>query len=73
VLACVPRPPGELWITGIKKSLDALSTQLGSRVFKAHSCITEALVDVQVATVHPYSAALAQLTTPGHDYNGDVT
>jgi hypothetical protein len=35
------------------------SGQLGSRVFKAHSCVTEALVDMQVATVRPYSAALA--------------
>jgi hypothetical protein len=25
------------------------------------------------AKVHPYSAASAQLTTPGHGYNGDVT
>jgi hypothetical protein len=28
---------------------------------------------VQAATVHPYSAASAQLTTLGHDYSGDMT
>jgi hypothetical protein len=62
-----------MWTIGIKKGLAALGTQLGSRVSKAHSCVTEACVDVQAATVRPYSAALAQLTTPGHGYSGDVT
>jgi hypothetical protein len=50
-----------------------LGTQLGSRVFKARSCVTEVHVDVHVAAVRLYSAALAQLTTPGHGYNADMT
>jgi hypothetical protein len=37
------------------------------------SCITEAHADVQAATVHPNSAASAQLTTRGHGYRGDTT
>jgi hypothetical protein len=68
-----PTTLGELCTTGIKKDLVALGTQLGSRVFKAHSCVTEAPADVHVATVRLYSAALAQLTTPGHSYRGDMT
>jgi hypothetical protein len=60
---------GGLWTTGIKKGLAALGTQLGSRISKAHSCVTEAPADVQAATVRPHSAALAQLITPGHGYN----
>jgi hypothetical protein len=47
--------------------------QLGSRVSKARSCVTEASVDVHAATVRLYSAASAQLITPGHDYSGDMT
>jgi hypothetical protein len=47
--------------------------QLGSRVSKVRSCVTEASADVQVATMHIYSAASAQLITPGHGYNGDTT
>jgi hypothetical protein len=47
--------------------------QLGSRVSMAHSCVTEAPVVVQAATVHPYGAASAQLTTPRHGYSGDMT
>jgi hypothetical protein len=43
--------PGGLWTTGIKKGLAALGTQLGSRVSMVRSCVTEALVDVQAATV----------------------
>jgi hypothetical protein len=68
-------PPalGGVWITGIKKGLAALGTQLGSRVSKARSCVTEELVDVQAATLRPYSAASAQLTTHRHGYNGDMT
>jgi hypothetical protein len=31
------------------------------------------LQDVQAATVRLYSAASAQLTTPGHSYSGDMT
>jgi hypothetical protein len=62
-----------LWTTGIKKGLAVLGTQLGSCVSKACSCITEASADVQAATVRPYSAASAHLTTLGHDYNGDMT
>jgi hypothetical protein len=31
------------------------------------------LQDVQAATVRLYSAASAQLTTPGHGYRGDTT
>jgi hypothetical protein len=31
------------------------------------------LKDVHAATVRLYSAALAQLTTPGHGYSDDVT
>jgi hypothetical protein len=63
----------DLWTTGIKKGLAALGTQLGSRVSKARSCVTEAFADVQTATVRPYSAASARLTTPRHGYNGDAT
>jgi hypothetical protein len=62
-----------LWTTGIKKGLAALGTQLGSRVFKARSCVTEAPTDVQAATLWLYSAASAQLTTPRHGYRGDTT
>jgi hypothetical protein len=47
--------------------------QLGSHVFKARSCVTEAPADVQATTVHSYSAASAQLTTLGHGYNADTT
>jgi hypothetical protein len=64
---------GGLWITGIKKCLAALGTQLGSHISNAHSCVTEASVDVHAATVRLYSAASAQLTTPGHGYSGDMT
>jgi hypothetical protein len=62
-----------MWTTEIKKCLAALGTLLGSRVFKTRSCITEASADVRVATVHPYNAVLAQLTTPGPGYSGDMT
>jgi hypothetical protein len=65
--------PSGLWTTGIKKGLAALGTQLGSRVSMACSCVTEALADVQVTIVHLYSAASAQLTTPGHGYRADTT
>jgi hypothetical protein len=65
--------PGGLWTTGIKKALAALGTQLGSRVSMARSCVTEAPVDVQAATVRLYSAVSVQLTTPGHGYSGDMT
>jgi hypothetical protein len=68
-----PTAPGGLWTTGIKKGLAALGTWLGSRVSKARSCITEAPADMQAATVSPYSAVSAQLTTPGHGYSGDMT
>jgi hypothetical protein len=67
-----PTTPSGLWITGIKKGLAALATQLGSRVCKTRSCVTEAPVDVQDGTMCPYSAALAQLTTHGYDYRGDT-
>jgi hypothetical protein len=69
----VSHGPGGLSPTGIKKGLAALGTQLGSRVSKARSCVTGAPADMQAATVHPYSAASAQLTTPGHGYSGDMT
>jgi hypothetical protein len=62
-----------LWITGIKKDLADIDTQIGSCVFKARSYVTKAHADVHVAAVHPYSAALAQLTTHKHDYRGDTT
>jgi hypothetical protein len=65
--------PDGLWTRGIKKGLAALDTQLGSRVSKARSCVTEAPADVQAATVRLYIAASAQLTTPGHGYSGDMT
>jgi hypothetical protein len=68
-----PTAPSGLWTTGIKKSLAALGTQLGPRVSKARSCITEAPADVQATTVRLYSAASAQLTTPGYGYRGDMT
>jgi hypothetical protein len=68
-----PTAPGGLWITGIKKCLAALGTQLGSRVSKSRLCVTEAPVDVHAATVRSYSAASAQLTTSRYDYSGDVT
>jgi hypothetical protein len=69
----VSHGPGGLWITGIKKGLAAIDTQLGSHVSKAHSCVTEAPTDVQAATMRPYSTASAQLTISGHGYSGDVT
>jgi hypothetical protein len=47
--------------------------QLGLRVSKARLCITEVSVGVQAATMRSYSTALAQLTTPGHGYRGDMT
>jgi hypothetical protein len=65
--------PGGLWTTGIKKGLAALDTQLGSRVSKPCSCVTEASTDVHAATVQLYSAALTQLITHGHSYNGKMT
>jgi hypothetical protein len=68
-----PTAPNGLWTTGIKKSLATLGTQIGSRVYKARSCVNEAPEDMHAATVHPYSAASAQLTTPEHGYSGDVT
>jgi hypothetical protein len=71
--AMCPTTPGGMWTTGIKKVLAALGTQLGSHVSKARSCVTEASTDVQAATMHPYSATSAQLTTPGHGYSGDIT
>jgi hypothetical protein len=71
--AICPTTPDGLWTTGIKKDLAVLGTQLGSRVSKARSCVTEAPEDVQAAIVRPYSAASAQLTTPEQDYSGDVT
>jgi hypothetical protein len=58
-----PTALDELWTTGIKKCLAALDTQLGSRVYKARSCITEV----------PAEVSSAQLTTPGHGYRGDTT
>jgi hypothetical protein len=42
VLTRVPRPPGGLWTTGIKKGLAALGIQLGSHIFKTHSGVTKA-------------------------------
>jgi hypothetical protein len=71
--ATCPTAPGGLWTIGIKKGLAALGTQLGSRVSKAHSCITKAPADVQAATLHLYSVASAQLNTPRHGYRGDTT
>jgi hypothetical protein len=67
-----PTAPGGLWTTGIKKALAILGTQLGSRISKARSCVTEALTDVQATTVRPYSVASTQLITPGHGYSGDM-
>jgi hypothetical protein len=69
----VSHGPGGPWTIGIKKGLAVLGMQLGSRVSKTCSCITEALADVQAATVYPYSVASAQLTTPEHGYSGDTT
>jgi hypothetical protein len=78
-----PRAPGSIflrghgprWLStiGIKKYLAALGMQLGSCVFKAHSCVTETPVDVHAAIVHPYSAALVQLASPKHGYSGNMT
>jgi hypothetical protein len=53
--------------------LSSLGTQLGSRFSMARSCVIEALADVQITAVCLYSAASAQLTTPGHGYNADMT
>jgi hypothetical protein len=39
--ATSPTAPNGLWTTGIKKGLAALGMQLGSRVSKACSCVTE--------------------------------
>jgi hypothetical protein len=72
-VATCPTAPDRLWTTGIKKGLVVIGSQLGSRVFKARSCVTKAPADVQAATMRLYSAALAQLTTPGHGYRGDTT
>jgi hypothetical protein len=58
--------PDGLWTTGIKKVLAILVTQLGSRVFKARSCVTETSVDVHSTTVRLYSAVSTQLTTTGY-------
>jgi hypothetical protein len=61
-----PTAPSGLWVIGIKKDL--------ARVFPRHAlCVAEALADMQAATVHSHSVASAQLTTPGHGYNGDTT
>jgi hypothetical protein len=68
-----PMTPGGPWTTGIKKDLAALRTQLGSRVFKARSCATEAPAYVHAATVHLYNAASTQLSTSEHGYRGDMT
>jgi hypothetical protein len=65
--------PSGLWTIGIKKDLTTLGMQLGSRVSKVRSCVTEAPADVQTATVRLYSAASVQLTTPRHGYRGDTT
>jgi hypothetical protein len=65
--------PRELWTKEIKKDLATVGTQLDSRIYKAHSCITKAPANVQAATVRPYSAASAQLTTLVHGYSGDTT
>jgi hypothetical protein len=43
-VATYPTTPDGLWATGLKKDLAALCTQLGSRVFKSRSCVTEAPV-----------------------------
>jgi hypothetical protein len=40
--AMYPMAPSGLWTTGIKKSLATLGTQLGSHMYKARSCVTEA-------------------------------
>jgi hypothetical protein len=61
--ATCPTSPGGLWTPEIKKGLAALGTQLGSRVFKAHSCVTEAPADVHAATMRLYNAASAALGT----------
>jgi hypothetical protein len=39
----VSHGPSGLWTTGIKRDLAALGTQLGSRVFRVRSHVTEAL------------------------------
>jgi hypothetical protein len=39
-----PTALGGLWTTGIKKDLAALGMELGSRVSKVRSCVTEAPV-----------------------------
>jgi hypothetical protein len=72
--------------SGIKKGLAGLGMQLGLRVFKACSRVTEALTrragrrrhhDLQTvqtgATVPHYSTTPTQLITPRHGYNGDAT
>jgi hypothetical protein len=68
-----PTGPSELWTTGIKKCLAALVTQLGSRISKVCSYVTEAPADVQVAIVRLCSAASTQLTTPEHSCSCDMT
>jgi hypothetical protein len=72
VLARVPRPPVGCGPRN-KKGLVALVTQLGSRVSKARSCVSEVPVDVQTATVRLYSTASAHLTIPVHSCKGDTT
>jgi hypothetical protein len=43
-VATCPTAPGGLWTTWIKKGLATLSTQLGSRVSKSRSCVTEVTI-----------------------------
>jgi hypothetical protein len=47
--------------------------QVGSRVFKAPSCVIEAAADVKAATVYPHNAVSALLITTKHCYSGDTT
>jgi hypothetical protein len=43
-------------------------------MFLRHArALLKRLQDVHAATVRLYSAASAQLTTPGHSYSGDMT
>jgi hypothetical protein len=43
-------------------------------MFPRHTrALSKRLQDVQAATVQLYSAAMAQLTTPEHDYSGYMT
>jgi hypothetical protein len=69
---CPKARPDRLWTTRIKKDLAVLGTQVGSRVFKTRSRVTEVSAR-HAATMWLYNAASTQLITPRYSYRGDMT